>query len=243
MSTKEYYRKYREANKELIAKKAKEYREANKAKIAEHTKANKDKKKAYDELHRLNKKTEIAEQRKTFREANKAKIAEQDKKYREANKAKILERNKLYYEHNKDKIKQYREVNKDKINQQNREYIKKRKKNDIQFKINQNIRSLISMTIKNKGFKKSLKSEQILGCTIQEFKQHLEGLFESWMSWDNYGNPKDGLFEPNKTWDIDHIIPASSGLTDEELVKLNHYKNLKPLCSYVNRWVKKNKPV
>ena len=217
MSTKEYYRKYREANKELIAKKAKEYREANKAKIAE--------------------------QRKTFREANKAKIAEQDKKYREANKAKILERNKLYYEHNKDKIKQYREVNKDKINQQNREYIKKRKKNDIQFKINQNIRSLISMTIKNKGFKKSLKSEQILGCTIQEFKQHLEGLFESWMSWDNYGNPKDGLFEPNKTWDIDHIIPASSGLTDEELVKLNHYKNLKPLCSYVNRWVKKNKPV
>ena len=81
----------------------------------------------------------------------------------------------------------------------------------------------------------------ILGCNSQTLKQHLESKFESWMNWDNYGNPKDGVYEPNKTWDIDHIIPLSSAINEEELIKLNHYTNLQPLCSYNNRFIKKNK--
>jgi len=56
----------------------------------------------------------------------------------------------------------------------------------------------------------------------------------------NYGNPKDGVLEINKTWDIDHIIPISSVNTEQELLKLSHYSNLQPLCSYINRVVKKN---
>ena len=60
------------------------------------------------------------------------------------------------------------------------------------------------------------------------------------MNWENYGNPKDGIFEPNKTWDIDHIKPLSSFTTEQELLELNHYTNLQPLCSYENRWVKSN---
>ena len=115
-----------------------------------------------------------------------------------------------------------------------------RKQNEPLVRLRTNIRSLIGQSIRNKGFKKSLKSEQILNCTFEEFKQHLEGLFEPWMNWDNYGNPKDGLFEPNKTWDIDHIIPVTTAITEEDIIKLNHYTNLKPLCSYVNRWVKKD---
>ena len=57
------------------------------------------------------------------------------------------------------------------------------------------------------------------------------------MSWDNYGNPKDGIFEPNKTWDIDHIKPISYYTNEIELLELNHYTNLRPLCSYENRWI------
>ena len=60
------------------------------------------------------------------------------------------------------------------------------------------------------------------------------------MNWDNYGNPKDGIYELSKTWDIDHMIPISSAKTEEELIKLNHYTNLQPLCSYVNRFIKKD---
>ena len=29
--------------------------------------------------------------------------------------------------------------------------------------------------------------------------------------------------------------------TEEDIIKLNHYTNLRPLCSYNNRFVKRNK--
>jgi len=127
------------------------------------------------------------------------------------------------------------------IKESRKAYYHKRMANDPLFRVRKNVRSLISMSIKNTGNKKSLKSELILGCTFQQFKEHLESQFESWMNWDNFGNPKDGIFEPNKTWDIDHIIPTSSALTESDIIKLNHYTNLKPLCTYINRWVKGSK--
>lgn len=50
---------------------------------------------------------------------------------------------------------------------------------------------------------------------------------------------KDGVLEEDKSWDIDHIIPTSSARTEDEVIKLNHYTNLQPLCSYYNRVVKR----
>jgi glutamine synthetase adenylyltransferase len=46
-----------------------------------------------------------------------------------------------------------------------------------------------------------------------------------------------GLYngELNYDCDIDHIITISSTKTEEEIIKLNHYSNLQPLCSYTNR--------
>ena len=60
------------------------------------------------------------------------------------------------------------------------------------------------------------------------------------MNWDNYGNPKDGIYELNKNWDLDHVIPSSKAKTEEEIIMLNHYKNFQPLCSFHNRFVKRN---
>ena len=40
-------------------------------------------------------------------------------------------------------------------------------------------------------------------------------------------------------WDLDHIIPVSSAKTEEELIKLNLYENFQPLCSKINRDLKK----
>ena len=51
------------------------------------------------------------------------------------------------------------------------------------------------------------------------------------MNWDNYGS----------FWSIDHIIPISSAKTEEDVLKLNHFSNLRPLCSYKNRHIKSNK--
>ena len=61
------------------------------------------------------------------------------------------------------------------------------------------------------------------------------------MTWDNHGNPKDGIYELNKTWDLDHIIPISTAISEEDVIRLNHHTNFQPLCSYTNRFIKINK--
>ena len=58
------------------------------------------------------------------------------------------------------------------------------------------------------------------------------------MTWDNYGK-YNGEFSYG--WDIDHIITLSSAGSIEELNLLNHHTNLQPLCSKVNRDIKKDK--
>ena len=55
----------------------------------------------------------------------------------------------------------------------------------------------------------------------------------------NYFNTNT-IGELNHGWDIDHIIPVSTAKTEEDIIKLNHYTNLQPLCSYINRYVKKD---
>lgn len=50
-----------------------------------------------------------------------------------------------------------------------------------------------------------------------------------------------GFGELSHGWDIDHIIPSSIAISEEDIVKLNHFSNLQPLCSKINRDVKINK--
>ena len=77
-----------------------------------------------------------------------------------------------------------------------------------------------------------------LGCSFEEFKIYLESKFEDWMTWENYGKYNGEL---NYGWDIDHIIPISNTITENDIYNLSNYMNLQPLCSRVNRDIKKNK--
>lgn len=108
--------------------------------------------------------------------------------------------------------------------------------NDILFRLKTNIKNLIGNSIRNSGFSKLSKTEQILGCSYDEFKQHLEKQFEPWMTWNNRG-----LYNgtPEYGWDIDHIIPLKTATCEADIIRLNHYTNLQPLCSYYNRDIKK----
>lgn len=56
------------------------------------------------------------------------------------------------------------------------------------------------------------------------------------MNWDNYGKYNGTI---NFGWDIDHIIPLCNAKTEEDVIRLNHYTNLQPLCSKVNRDIKR----
>ena len=88
------------------------------------------------------------------------------------------------------------------------------------------------------GYTKKSRTCEILCCSFEEFQIYFESKFESWMTWENRGKYNGEL---NFGWDIDHIIPISSATTEEEILKLNHYTNLQPLCSRINRDIKKNK--
>lgn len=147
----------------------------------------------------------------------------------------------VYTRENRDKVlvqkKRYREKNKDKIRQDWRKYKLNKKKTCPLFRLSTRIRKTIALSIKNSGLKKSKRTEEILGCSFEFFKAHIESQFQPWMTWDNRG-----LFNGTIDfgWDLDHIIPMSSAKTEEDVLRLNHYSNFQPLCGFVNRFVKKD---
>jgi hypothetical protein len=73
-----------------------------------------------------------------------------------------------------------------------------------------------------------------LGCTIEDFRERIESLWEEGMNWENYG--RGG-------WHIDHITPCSwFDLTDDKQAKeCFNWKNLQPMwetdnCTKKDRW-------
>lgn len=176
--------------------------------------------------YRIENNASIKETQIEYYNNNKESISSQKKKYNEVNKDSIKENKKIYYQNNKDIIKS-----------KHREY-KKSKRQDPIFRLKENTRNIITHSIKNKGYTKISKTYEVLGFSFEDFKCYLEKKFEHWMSWDNYGLYNGEL---NYGWDIDHIIPLSSAKDEVELIRLNHYSNLQPLCSYINRVIKRDK--
>jgi hypothetical protein len=169
---------------------------------------------------------------------NKESIKEYNKKYNSDNREKISDNKKVYRENNKENIKKYKIDNKEKIRDYSLKYYYNRIETDNLFYLSFKIRNLIRISIKKRGYSKKTKTNEILGCSFIDFKKHLESKFEPWMTWDNHGI-YSGVF--NYGWDIDHIVPVSSAKTEEDVIRLNHYTNLQPLCSFINRVIKREK--
>jgi hypothetical protein len=180
---------------------------------------------------------------KEYRENNKEKRNKNNKLYREIeeNKNKKKEQDRERYIKNSDKYKELNRIyyynNKDRFKKNHRNYIKYRKEIDPLFKLKCAIRTLVTNSISKGGFNKNSKTEEVLGCSFNDFKNYLESKFENWMNWSNHGL-YNGEYEKN--WQIDHIIPISAAETEEDIIRLNHYTNLQPLCSKVNMFDKKN---
>jgi hypothetical protein len=96
--------------------------------------------------------------------------------------------------------------------------------NDPLYKLQFNIRVLIRQSLKNTGHKKSSRTAEILGCSIEQFKAHLEAQFANGMTLDNHG----------ALWHVDHMIPISWARTEQECLVLNHYSNFQPLLAAEN---------
>ena len=93
--------------------------------------------------------------------------------------------------------------------------------------ISERLRAKVSTGLKSKSEIKLNIYNELIGCSINELKAHLESKFQDEMTWDNYGNGG---------WHIDHKKPCQDfDLTDaEEQKKCFHYKNLQPLWAMDN---------
>lgn len=132
-----------------------------------------------------------------------------EKTYRKNNASIIRARKAKYDAENKDK---------------NRAYQKWKSENDVIYNLSRIYRRRVTYAFQHFGYTKRSESRKLLGCSWEVLKQHMESQFTNGMTWGNRGD-----------WHIDHIIPLASANTEEELMKLNHYKNLQPLWAKDNR--------
>jgi len=178
-------------------------------------------------------KEQVKKNHKKWRDNNKEKEIIRIMEYQVNNKKSIINYRKKWYSENQDYVKDYRESYKE----TRRIKDKERKSVDNLYRLTCNVRSSIRRGFLNKGYKKNTKTYKILGCSFEELKKHIESQWEDWMSWDNYGlyNGEYGY-----GWDIDHILPLSTAINEGDVIRLNHFTNLQPLCSYTNRVIKRN---
>ena len=131
-----------------------------------------------------------------------------------------------FKEANPNYLKEWRIENIDRDRKLNREWASIKYQNDLNYRLGQLLRSRLYKALK--GIAKIGSHIDNLGCSIDQFKLHLEKQFEPWMNWVNYGV---------NGWEIDHIRPLSSAdLSDiEQLREVCHYTNLRPLKISENR--------
>lgn len=115
--------------------------------------------------------------------------------------------------------KRYAKANKSKINDKLRE----RRRNDPFYRLRDAIRGSVRAYLGSKKTRKSATFE-IVGCTPQFLREHLQKQFKPGMTWENYGSH----------WHVDHRIPLASGNSAEEIMGLSHWTNLQPLEALEN---------
>ena len=148
---------------------------------------------------------------KVWRKENKDKTNKAHNKWVNKNKEKVYNNNRIWKENNKEEHLKRR-----------RESQKIRRNSDPLYKFSQNIRLLISNSFRRSvtKFKKRNHSEEILGCSIDEFRKYILSLCPDGVTLEDFGR---------FGYHIDHKISIDSAETEEEIVKLNHYTNLQPL--------------
>jgi len=106
----------------------------------------------------------------------------------------------------------------------------------IQNKIRQSIHGRIIEALKKRGKRKEFGLLNCLGCSIAEFRTHLQSQFSADMSWAKYGFYVDANGVKQMGFHIDHIIPCCAfDLTDPVQVLLCfNWRNCQPLWGREN---------
>lgn len=150
------------------------------------------------------------------------------KAWREANRATVKDYNAAYraagYK-STEHAAQWRAGNLDAARKRDREYMRKRRSTDIAFRMLCRLRARLSSMARGRA---SRRTEELLGYTMAQLKEHIERQFQPGMGWHNMGE-----------WEIDHILPVASftitSFDDPEFKACWGLANLQPLWRDQNR--------
>jgi hypothetical protein len=155
--------------------------------------------------------------------SRKVEYYEKQKAYRDKNKEKVFESKRRYRAKNAEKIKlikqKYGVENRDKIAKS----LAKRRANNPIVRMANSMRRSIRRYL-DAGQKGEMSSFEIIGCSKDNLRKHLESKFRDGMTWQNYG----------KHWHIDHIVPLISSKSVKQIKRLCHWTNLQPLTAFEN---------
>jgi hypothetical protein len=175
-----------------------------------------------------------AEKYEKSKEYYKAKSSENHAKNRERNNKRNAEYQRKNAEILKQKHNEYRANNRERARRWQKRYseanhskiidsLRERRRNDPMLRLKDAIRNSIRAYLGSKKTRRGSTFE-IVGCTPDFLRGHLEKQFKDGMTWENYG----------KHWHVDHRIPLASGNSPEEIMGLSHWTNLQPLTAFEN---------
>ena len=130
-----------------------------------------------------------------------------------------------YREINPEYKRNWKKENIEKVKEYNRKYESNKRRIDPIYKFSVDIRNLINDSFKRKNCIKPKKTEEILGCSMSEFKEYILSKCTEGVKLEDFG-----LYG----YHIDHVIPLASATSLDDIIRLCHYTNLQPL------WCKEN---
>ena len=175
----------------------------------------------------LKNKEKIAIQKKEWKKRNKEKVKLSDKKHYLKTREKRIKYQREYrlihLRENRESVRKYYFKNKERLSKNNTRNAKERRKTNPSLRILDSLRSRMLHALKGKN--KSASTMELIGCTIEELRRHIESKFEPWMTWKNHG-----------LWDIDHIKAcANFDFTHPEQQRACfNWSNLQPLEHIAN---------
>jgi len=170
-----------------------------------------------------NNKPENIKRRKEYHLKNKIKNNAYSRGYNLKHKERLQDKYFKNFEYIKGQHKEYN--SRPETQELRRNYYTNKYKTDINFRLASLCRSRILKALK--GNSKSASTMELIGCTIDELRIHLESLFEPWMTWENQGLGG---------WDVEHKIAcANFNLRDPEQQRACcNWSNLQPMEHIAN---------
>lgn len=154
-------------------------------------------------------------------------LKDADAKYYAANNEVIKERSRQWSAANRERKKAYNlawnKANPEQARRHQRAHERRRRQSDPVYAMAERIGASIRQSLINGGYTKRNRVSEILGCSFDAFATHIERQFQRGMSWANRAQ-----------WHLDHIVPISSARSEDDVIRLHHFTNLRPLWAQEN---------